>query len=147
MSNFSKLKARIKKNEGFKNYLYNDQLGNLTIGFGHLVRKKDNFITKKKYSKRCLNLVFEKDFKEALKDFKNEYQKNQMPRKFQEVLIEMTFQLGIKNLLKFKRFNKFLMKNKPYLASLEMLDSQWYNQTPKRVESLIEIMLNQKNVK
>ena len=34
MSNFSKLKARIKKNEGFKNHIYNDQLGNLTIGFG-----------------------------------------------------------------------------------------------------------------
>ena len=88
-----------------------------------------------------MNLIFENDFKEALKDFKNEYQKNRMPRKFQEVLIEMTFQLGIKNLLKFKRFNKFLMKNKPHLASLEMFDSQWYNQTPKRVESLIEIIL------
>ena len=33
------------------------------------------------------------------------------------------------------------------MAALEMLDSHWYTQTPKRVEKLISSLLEYKNVK
>ena len=65
----------------------------------------------------------------------------------QEVLLEMIFQLGIKNCLKFKKFNKSLKNKLPYMAALEMLNSRWYDQTPKRVEKLIDLLLEYKNVK
>ena len=141
MSKFSKLKHNIKKNEGYRNSTYNDQLNNFTIGYGHLINKTENFNLKRKYSKKYLNMSFEKDFQKTLNDFKKNYGKNKLQKNTQEVLIEMIFQLGIKNCLKFKKFNQSLKKKLPHMAALEMLNSRWYTQTPKRVERLINLLL------
>ena len=67
--------------------------------------------------------------------------------RLKEVLIEMIFQLGIKKTLKFKKFNFYLKSSKPHLAALEMINSLWYLQTPKRVDNLIKILLSNKNEK
>ena len=64
-----------------------------------------------------------------------------MPDNVQEAIIEMIFQLGIKQLLKFKKFNFYIRKKQLYMASLEMIKSRWYQQTPKRVDKLIAILL------
>ena len=147
MSKFSKLKARIKKNEGYRNQIYYDQLGKPTIGFGHLIKQKEKFLHRKKYSKKYLNTIFENDFNLALNDFIKNYSVKSLSKNLQEVLLEMIFQLGIKNCLKFKKFNKSLKKKLPHMAALEMLNSRWYTQTPKRVEKLIDLLLEYKNVK
>ena len=49
----------------------------------------------------------------------------------------MIFQLGLKGVLKFKRMLFYLNNKKKYMTCLEMLDSLWYKQTPKRVLDLI----------
>ena len=147
MFNFSQLKAKIKKNEGYRNQIYYDQLGKPTIGFGHLIKKKEKFFYQKKYSKKCLNAIFENDFNLALDDFSKRYNVKNLSKNLQEVLLEIIFQLGIKNFLKFKRFHKFLKKKYLHMAALEMLDSCWYIQTPKRVEKLVSSLLEYKNVK
>ena len=146
MNKFIKLKNRIKKHEGFWNKAYYDQLGNLTIGYGHLIKKSDNFLLKKKYSKKYLNNFFEKDFELAVINFNKHYNKK-LSINLKEVLIEMIFQLGIKKFIKFEKFNKFINQNFLYLAALEMLDSLWHLQTPKRVEELIKILLGKNNDK
>ena len=147
MSRFSKLKARIKKNEGYRNQIYYDQLGKPTIGFGHLITQKEKFLHRKKYSKKYLNTIFENDFNLALNDFIKNYSVKSLSKNLQEVLLEMIFQLGIKNCLKFKKFNKLLKLKYLHMAALEMLDSRWYVQTPKRVEKLIDLLLKNKNVR
>ena len=147
MSKFSQLKSRIKKNEGYSNQIYYDQVGQPTIGFGHLIKKKEKFLHQKKYSKKYLKKIFENDFSSALSDFNKSYKAKGFSKNSQEVLIEMIFQLGIKNCLKFKKFNKLLKKKLPYMAALEMLNSCWYDQTPKRVEKLIDLLLEYKNAK
>ncbi len=147
MPRFSKLKARIKKNEGYRNQIYYDQLGKPTIGFGHLIKKKEKFLHRKKYSKKYLNTVFENDFNLALNDLIKNYGVKSLSKNLQEVLLEMIFQLGIKNYLKFKKFNKLLKLKYLHMAALEMLDSRWYVQTPKRVENLVKSLLEYKNVK
>lgn len=147
MENFNKLKKRIKKNEGFKNIAYLDQLGNPTIGYGHLIKKSEDFLSKKKFSKKYLSNIFEKDFFLALSDFKKNYQGLGFSKNINEVLIEMIFQLGIKKTTKFKKFNFFLKQNFLYLAALEMIDSRWFLQTPKRVDGLVAILLGFKNVR
>ena len=141
LSNFSQLKSRIKQNEGFRNQIYYDQGGKPTIGFGHLVKKGEKFIHHKKYSKKYLNKLFENDFSSALSDFNKNYKAKGLSTNSQEVLLEMIFQLGIKNCLKFKKFNQSLKKKMPHMAALEMLNSRWYTQTPKRVERLINLLL------
>jgi GH24 family phage-related lysozyme (muramidase) len=122
-------------------------LGKPTIGFGHLVTKKERFLHQKKYSKKYLNTIFENDFNTALNDFNKNYDVKNLSENLQEVLLEIIFQLGIKNCLKFKRFNKFLKRKYLHMAALEMLDSRWYVQTPKRVEKLVNSLLKYKNVK
>ena len=147
MSRFSKLKARIKKNEGYRNQIYYDQLGKPTIGFGHLIKQKEKFLHRKKYSKKYLNTIFENDFNLALNDFIKNYSVKSLSKNLQEVLLEMIFQLGIKNCLKFKKFNKLLKQKLLHVAALEMLASRWHVQTPERVENLVNSLLEYKNVK
>ena len=141
LSKFSKLKSRIKKNEGYNNQIYYDQVGKPTIGFGHLIKKREKFIHKKTYAKKYLNRLFENDFSSALSDFNKSYKAKGLSKNSQEVLLEMIFQLGIKNCLKFKKFNQSLRKKLPHMAALEMLNSRWYAQTPKRVEKLVDLLL------
>ena len=146
LSKFSQLKSRIKKNEGYSNQIYYDQVGKPTIGFGHLIKKREKLLHQKKYSKKYLNKIFENDFSIALSDFNKSYKAKGLSKNSQEVLIEMIFQLGIKNCLKFKKFNQSIRKKLPHMIALEMLNSRWYAQTPKRVEKLIDLLLEQKNV-
>ena len=81
--NYSSLKLRIKKNEGFSKKPYKDQLGNNTIGYGHLIKKNEKFFFKKKHNKIFFIELFEKDFSISKKDFcKNAFlhqQKKEIP--------------------------------------------------------------------
>ena len=53
----------------------------------------------------------------------------------------MIFQLGIKKQKKFFKMNKHIKNNNMFLATLEMKNSLWYKQTPKRVDGLIKLLL------
>ena len=70
------LKLRIKKNEGFSIKPYKDQLGNHTIGYGHLIKKNEKKFFKKKFNKKFFENLFEKDFLKALDDYKNKFKAN-----------------------------------------------------------------------
>ena len=140
---YKHLKKRIKKNEGFSKKPYKDQLGNLTIGYGHLIKKKETYFFKKSISKKKLDSLFESDFNKAVYDYKNNFLKYKLNRLEEELLIEMIFQLGIKNVLGFKKMITNIINKKNYLAALEMMNSLWYKQTPGRVENLIKNYLKQ----
>ena len=131
------LKKRIKKNEGFRNRIYLDQLNNKTIGYGHLIKEIDKFKEGKEYTKTELKQVFEEDFQRALNDFNKYYKKDNFKKKENETIIEMIFQLGGKKVLDFKKFTNELRKKNKYMAALEMMNSLWYKQTTKRVNILI----------
>ena len=136
------LKKRIKKNEGFSNTVYKDLFGNPTIGYGHLIKPNEKNLFLKKQNKALLNKIFEKDFKKALISFNKHFDNPRArSRKKNELIIEMIFQIGIKGVLKFKKMIKQIEDNNNHLAALEMMDSLWYLQTPRRVENLINYFL------
>ena len=141
MEKFSSLKKKIKKNEGFRNKPYLDLLGNPTIGYGHLITKKEKKIFKTKYSKKFLSRLFDIDFKKALIAYKKNFNYKKHSKNTKEVLIEMIYQLGIKKQKKFVKMNSHIQKNNFFLAALEMKNSLWYKQTPKRVDGLIKLLL------
>ena len=141
MEKFLLLKQRIKKNEGFRNKPYLDSLGHPTVGYGHLITKKEKKIFKVKFSKKFLSNLFDKDFRIALTAYKKNYNYKKHSKDTKEVLIEMIFQLGIKKQKKFVKMNKHIKNNNMFLAALEMKRSLWYKQTPKRVEGLIKLLL------
>ena len=135
---FKKLKDRIKKNEGYSDKPYKDQLGFYTIGYGHLIKEKENNYYIKKYNKDHFKKLFEADFKKAQDQYKKKFFKKNHTISEKELLIEMLFQLGEKGVSKFKKMLYFLNKKEKFMASLEMLDSLWYLQTPERVKNLIK---------
>jgi len=135
------LKRRIKKNEGFSKTPYKDQLGNYTIGYGHLIKKNERYFFIKNFKKDFFQKLFEEDFKKAQEDYLTNLYKNSFSKKTEELLIEMIFQMGIKKVLCFKKMLLHIKNNKKYLASLEMMNSAWYKQTPHRVEVLIKFFL------
>ena len=139
---YHNLKERIKSNEGFSSKPYKDQLGYLTIGYGHLILPNENILLKKQINKKELEEIFEKDFKKALSNFNNTFKPFTLNEKESELLIEMIFQLGIKGCLKFKNLIKNIKKGNKHLVCFDMMDSLWYKQTPNRVKNLIKIFLN-----
>ena len=141
--NYLSLKLRIKNNEGFSSRPYKDQLGNYTIGYGHLIREKEISLFKKKFKIHFYQSLFEKDFNTALKHYKKHFNKFSFSQNIQELIIEMIFQMGIQNVLTFKKTLKYIKSNNKFLASLEMINSTWYKQTPLRVENLIKHFLKQ----
>ncbi len=142
MDNFKELKNRIKRNEGFRSTAYKDSLGFLTIGYGHLIKKNEKKYLNKKFSKKHLSEVFNKDFQRALNEFKKNYKTNKFPKKTKEVFIEMIFQLGIQKHKKFYKMIKHIKNKNIFMAALEMKNSLWNKQTPKRVDILTKILLN-----
>ena len=139
---YHNLKERIKSNEGFSSKPYKDQLGYLTIGYGHLILPNENILLKKQIHKKELEEIFEKDFKKALSDFNSAFKSLTLNEKESELLIEMIFQLGIKGCLKFKNLIKNIKKGNKHLVCFDMMDSLWYKQTPNRVKTLIKTFLN-----
>tara|TARA_A100001015_G_scaffold55541_1_gene61016 strand:+ start:1159 stop:1590 length:432 start_codon:yes stop_codon:yes gene_type:complete len=139
---YHNLKERIKSNEGFSSKPYKDQLGYLTIGYGHLILPNENILLKKQIHKKELEEIFEKDFNKALSKFNNTFKSFNLNEKESDLLIEMIFQLGIKGCLKFKNLIKNIRKNNKHLVCFDMMDSLWYKQTPNRVKTLIKTFLN-----
>lgn len=140
-----KLYSRIQKNEGYRSKPYNDLFHNKTIGYGHLIKQSEKFLLKDSQSEKYLNQLFIRDLNTAIKNFIKHYNTDKISNKVQEVIIEMIFQLGIKNMLGFNKFNEHIKKNQLFMAALEMIDSRWYKQTPRRVNRLIAAMLYNNN--
>ena len=142
---FSKrrLSQRIKCNEGYSEKVYRDQLGNRTIGYGHLITKKENFEKNKKYPKSLLIKIFNEDIDKAIKIYKKLFNKYDFSDATEEVIIEMIFQLGEKKFLKFKKTIVALKEKKLLIAAEEILDSKMYKQVPIRARSYAEILKKQ----
>ena len=137
---YEQLKARIKEHEGFIPKIYKDSLGKKTIGYGHLITEQDIYEENKEYSKEDLEACFEKDFNSAVQSAETLINDIDLHSTAKEIIIEMCFQLGGHGVSKFKNMWAYLGDGDYVRASEEMLDSIWYQQTPKRAMSLSEIM-------
>ena len=136
------IKQRIKEHEGFRDTVYSDSLGFATIGYGHLVLPTDNFVEGVAYDKETLEEVFDNDFKIAVdsaRDLLRDIEHNYI---IFGVLVEMCFQLGKPKVSKFNKMFIALKEKNLDKASDEMINSRWHKQTPKRCESLANIMKN-----
>ena len=142
--NYLSLKLRIKKNEGFSSRPYKDQLGNYTIGYGHLIRKKEIILFKKNFKVSFFQNLFENDFKTALDDYNKHFRKYSFSQNIKELIVEMIFQLGGRGVSKFRKMWAALREDPPnyFEAHVQMLDSRWAKQTPARAVEMAEQMQN-----
>jgi len=135
------LEKRIMDHEGFRKTIYKDSLGKKTIGYGHLITKDDNFEEDIEYTKAELLDLFYKDLDKAREGA------NQLVGHIKELhieakncIIEMVFQLGTRGVRNFTKLLLALEENDYYEAHVQMLDSRWSKQTPRRCIELSEIM-------
>ena len=138
---YKNLKKRIKKNEGYSPKPYSDQLGFLTIGYGHLILPSEKKLIAKKINRKHLEKIFVNDFNIALNDFNKFLKSLTRNSKDSELLIEMIFQMGIVKVLRFKKLLVNISNLNKFLVCFEMMNSLWYKQTPNRVKQLIKIFL------
>lgn len=131
------LEERIKKHEQLKLLPYKDSTGHLTIGYG---RNLDSHGV----SKAEAELMFRNDLYNAIIQVQNHLEKEiaSLDGVRLGVLVEMTFNMGIYNVLKFKRMLKAIDQADYELASHEMLDSKWAVQVGRRAILLARIMKN-----
>lgn len=103
---------------------------NLTFGYGF------TFITQDEAS-----AVLEIRVKSIIKELESrEPFLNSLPLAKQEIIAEMSFQMGVSGVLKFKKTWEALKKFDYAEASRQMLDSTWAVQTPNRAKRLAESM-------
>jgi len=138
--NVDKLREQLKIDEGVKYEVYNDHLGYPTFGIGHLITENDEEHGKPvgtPVSEERVNAVFNNDvaiyMSEAKKVFPN---LEQLPEEAQQVIVNMTFNMGAPRLAKFKKFIAGVNTGDWNTAAVEMMDSRWAKQVGNRAERL-----------
>jgi len=117
--NLDNLVISTKENEGFRGEVYQCSLGFDTIGFG----------TKLPISKKEATVLLRMRLNDKIEELERRKPLfTQLPNEVQEILAEMTYQIGVTGLLKFRKTWLYLEENEFESASIEMLDSKWYRQ-------------------
>ena len=124
----------IKQHEGYRSKVYKDSLGIPTIGYGFAIKDLE-------LDQDICDLILErkvKDLKDRIKKKFSWYK--YMPPTIKEIIIEMCYQLGLYGFSCFKKTISYLQNKEWEKASVEMLDSRWAVQTPRRARELSEIV-------
>ena len=146
--NMEKLQQDLTFDEGCVNEVYLDHLGYATFGIGHLVLESDpehgqdvGTCVSDDRIKEC----FEKDIANVFEDLdRNLSWWRELPDDLLLVIANMSFNLGITRLLKFKNFLN-AMKTKDWdKAAVEMIDSRWAIQVGPRAVRLRDRVLEAK---
>ena len=143
------LKEQIKRHEGEVLEVYEDSLGYLTLGVGHLIREDDEEFgepvgtpVSQEVVDRYYDADFDKHVDETLHvcgahdiDFDN------LPENIQHVLVNMCFNLGGTRLGKFRNMLNAVEDHDWTRMAIEMEDSRWYGQVGRRSKELQDIVL------
>lgn len=132
-----KLEPMIKRHEGFKNRIYRDTVGVLTIGWGHALLEHSTM------PPSVLEALYSADLDEAWAITEQLIKSYNVPdiglaRKF--VLVDMAFNLGYMKLMQFKKMWAALAIQDYDTAAIEMLNSKWAQQVKSRSTELADLM-------
>lgn len=140
--NLQKLKQELKADEGVRHTIYKDSLGNWTIGVGHLVLPSELSEYKGRYVEdKEIDALLESDIHKAFTSISSwPVYKAMDTDARQRALINMSFQLGTKDLAGFKNSLRELENLQWAKAGARLRKSLWYRQTPKRAERVIRML-------
>jgi lysozyme len=126
-----KLKAELIRDEGVVPHAYEDSLGYLTIGVGHLIDKR----RKGGLSEDEIAYILGNDIARCIDalDKHLDWWRSLDPVR-QRVLVNLCFQLGISGLLGFKNTLAALQRGDYKAAADGLRASKLYQQTPARTE-------------
>lgn len=125
--------------EGVRAQVYKDSLGLWTIGIGRLV---DPAIPGSGLRQDEIQYLFNNDLDDRIESlFTKLPWMHDLNEARQGVLLNMSFQMGVSGLLKFKNTLELIRTDKYVEAATAMLQSLWAKQTPKRAARLAKQML------
>ncbi len=129
-----KLIKQLKKHEGYRSKAYKDSVGVWTIGYGR------NLQTMSISKAQAENWLIQ-DAQQAEIDLLRNFNIVQsLSENRQQVLINMTYNLGINGLSEFKKMWSAIEDGDFKTACKEMKNSSWYWQVGSRAVELIERM-------
>ena len=129
---FAELSSQVKTDEGFRATPYKCTAGKLTVGYG---LNLEAGITEPEAA-----YILEMRLNSIINDMERYDWYNNLGDARRVVIVNMVYQLGISRFLKFKKMIAALNSGSYGLAADEMMDSNWYKQTPNRAKRLIEKM-------
>ena len=128
------LLKRIKHHEGFRKSVYQCTEGYDTIGYGFAIKdlEMDEDIAEEILIRKVDKLI---------KRVRSKFDwLDSVPREVQGVLVEMSYQMGLSGVSKFKKALHAMQMFQWKLAATELLDSRWAKQTPNRAKELSDII-------
>jgi len=140
ISEIAALCISLAMHEGIVHQVYEDHLGNRTVGVGHLITQEDeeHSVPLGTYvSNARITELFASDCEKAYRGalrLINDFDSHPLP--VQNVLTEMVFQLGVTGVSNFRNMRGAIEDRDYKKAAVEMLDSRWRKQTPNRAEYL-----------
>ena len=132
----------IKEDEGYRSRIYKDTLGNLTVGFGHLIKPNDPEYGKPvgyEITSQRAHELFNRDMALAIDAASNVvHDFDSLPFDARAVLINMAFQLGETGLSRFQMMLEAIQDGDWKAAADEAMDSRWALQTPNRAKRMAD---------
>ena len=140
MADYTELKTKIKKHEGYRDHIDLDSLSIRTFGYGHMVLDTDDLTEGVHYPIEVAEDYFDKDFSISLSEAEKLIGDIELNHVQKCCIIQMVYQLGGPRTSKFKKMWKALEEGDALTASAEILDSRWHAQTPGRCEEVAQEM-------
>ena len=125
---------RIKHHEGYRSRVYKCTEGFDTIGYGFAIKdlEMDEDIAEEILIRKVEKLI---------KRVRSKFDwLDSVPREVQGVLVEMSYQMGLSGVSKFKKALHAMQMFQWKLAATELMDSRWAKQTPNRAKELSDII-------
>jgi lysozyme len=144
----------IALNEGVKPKVYKDSKGHKTIGVGfnledagnQKILKKEGIdinelLNGRELSDQEIKTLYNHSLTQAFNDAQK-FDKNfaKRPEKVKKAIVDMSFNLGLTRLNKFKKMREGLEANDYSKAADEMVDSEWYKQVKSRGPRTVNLM-------
>jgi len=149
--NREKLMQEIKRHEGEVLEVYEDSLGYLTFGVGHLIKDGDaehGQPVGTPVSQERVDEVYDYDFDKHLEETIHLFESKggedfyALPENIQHVLVNMTFNLGGTRFGKFNNMWKGVVECDWEKVAVEMEDSRWFKQVGRRSVELQDMVRN-----
>jgi len=143
------LKEQIKRHEGEVLEVYEDSLGYLTLGVGHLIQKSDPEYGQPAgtpVSQEVVDMYYEDDFDKHVEETIHVCENNNivfdaLPESIQHVLVNMCFNLGANRLGKFRNMLYAVSTSNWKEMANQMEDSRWFGQVGRRSVELQQQVL------
>ena len=143
------LKEQIKRHEGEVLEIYEDSLGYLTLGVGHLIKKSDPEYGQPAgtpVSQEVVDMYYADDFDKHVEETIHVCENNNivfdaLPENIQHVLVNMCFNLGANRLGKFRNMLYAVSTSDWKEMANQMEDSRWFGQVGRRSVELQQMVL------